>query len=103
MQREELARRKWQLRVFAGQEGFELLDVFEWEPPRGLLDVSRELAMSCRLDGVQDIVVPTLADLHRTEELARFMRDDIAKWINGRVWIADEPRSRTGATSSEAG
>jgi hypothetical protein len=87
----DIGRVRRKLGSFARREGFALVEVFVLERPGyRRFEVWRELLASCRVFGVCDIAVPSLAHLHPSETIARFMRDDVARHIGGCVWIADE-------------
>jgi hypothetical protein len=100
----DIRRVRRKLSGFARREGFALVEVFvSRHPGQQRLDLWRELLGSCRVFGVHDITVPSLAHLHPSETLARFMRDDLAQSIGGRVWIADERREVLAAVRAGRG
>jgi hypothetical protein len=99
----ELSRVRRKLTGFAGRRGFALMDVMLLERPGDRLEVWGELLWSCRLFGASDVVVPSLAHLHEDETLAQFMCEDVARWINGRVWIVGTRGPVVAAPAEELG
>jgi hypothetical protein len=85
------------LSEFAQGNGFELAEVFVFLRPGEALGAWRELVAHARANGVQNVVVPTLADLHPAEGTARVLRDSLADLIGGQVWVADEQPSEAEA------
>ncbi|MFI9340773.1 hypothetical protein ACIG0D_05780 [Streptomyces sp. NPDC052773] len=80
------------LAAFAGRRGFALMDVFAVQRPGQRLGVWCELLWDCQVFGVHDIVIPSLSHMNPCEALARFMCQDLAARIGGRVWIVGQRR-----------
>jgi hypothetical protein len=58
------------------------------------LSTWRRLVVTCRAEGVTDIVVPSSGHFHGTAERAAFMKAELAVAIGGTVRLADTARVR---------
>jgi hypothetical protein len=75
---------------FAEQGGFELVDIYEDDGPSDRLQTWLDMVETCRAEDVPAVVVAGMDHLHSTPELAAFMRDDLAKAIQGTVFLVPE-------------
>lgn len=78
---------------FAKRGGFELVDIYEDDGPSHRLQTWLDMVNTCRAEDVPAVVVVSMDHFHSTPELAAFMRDDLAKAIQGTVFVASETRA----------
>ncbi|MEW2548875.1 hypothetical protein AB0910_24410 [Streptomyces sp. NPDC047002] len=82
-------RHRRSLAAFAERSGFDLTDVYVEEGPGQRLVVWAGLIADCRAEQVADVLVPSYEHLHRSADLAHFMRGELAEAIRGTVWVTD--------------
>jgi hypothetical protein len=73
---------------FAGQGGFELVDIFEDSGPGHRVQVWLDMVEACRSEEEPAVVAVSMDSFHPTPELAAFMREELAEKIKGTVFIA---------------
>ncbi|MBM9509800.1 hypothetical protein [Actinacidiphila acididurans] len=76
--------------AFSVDQGLSLAGVHHEERPSERLDIWMELVMSCRSEGVTNVLVLSADHFHHDPVVAAYMREELADRIRGTVWLASE-------------